>query len=953
MRVSDSLYIKSLNGSSLTIDGSSVYNILVVNDNGNVGIGTASPTTLLHVYATQSGAFRLQDTTQGSGKILVSDSNGVASWTSSILPSPIVRDIYLVGDVSDATSMGGSSKNTYTTFQSAYNAANTLQISLGANSVVNINVGTTINTRSNFNSMINLVGDLTLTSDFNIRIALKGKSALTSILGNITLSSATGSAFNIGSGNLYLKMSSLTVGDINTSATGVTGNSGRVTISPESVSIGNIITSVTNASNTSGLGGLVSILTPGTVTTSSFICSSINTSVIGATAAAGAVNITCDTFRVPGAITTSNNNIGGGISLSPALSGYVGSLIFLTDGTSGTAFTSTRTTFNGINLKSRSASFIDCILGGLTTITSQTIQSSIRISNSRISHLVFNGVVGTPNPQGVTVENCLSLAGSAILPILIDFINFESNGLLLSNTYKVRITNTESTLTATGTSNVIVYSYFNSINSISGPIIVVSDGEPENIFNYITYANASELVTNNNLIQGNKYILSDVGDRGVTLTAISKNKFSPEGVRLMLVPNIGLSSSQALGVQYTTIASWITIKMDRIYSGPLGYQGFLAIWGGKVWYNTGIPTTDIGITTSNTTLSSPWSLISKSNFSSNEYITKQFKVKYDFKSNEIYYQEDEFGNKVGGYVGITNALGYNPCDVTDWSSFLSNGYADGNYYYAVQYTCYNNTVINGIFNNGVYATNVPIGINIYNNILDDISNNSFNLNYNVVYPSFNYSSNSINLYNNINGRVTNNQFGSSINNNRDTTITNNDTFSSILSNSNCNFNNNSYVSNINNCKYLTINSNIYSTFSAATISNIKSDSTISIVSGDTTIYRDIEVIGNTLRGYLNFTGTKPIGSQYLSGVIVDNFRLTSAKVIGYGLTATSNFTYGIENSNPTYLGTSSGYTLMTIPQNLNTISNVSTHGQRFILTTSTASTTSPTSSIVVWYEGIF
>ena len=49
---------------------------------GNVGIGTASPSTNLHIFATQSGAFRLQDGTQNTGYILTSDSNGVATWNN-------------------------------------------------------------------------------------------------------------------------------------------------------------------------------------------------------------------------------------------------------------------------------------------------------------------------------------------------------------------------------------------------------------------------------------------------------------------------------------------------------------------------------------------------------------------------------------------------------------------------------------------------------------------------------------------------------------------------------------------------------------------------------------------------------------------------------------------------------------------------------------------------------
>jgi hypothetical protein len=55
-----------------------------ITSDGNVGIGLTAPSTTLHVYATQSGAFRLEDGTQGNNYILTSDSNGVATWTASI-----------------------------------------------------------------------------------------------------------------------------------------------------------------------------------------------------------------------------------------------------------------------------------------------------------------------------------------------------------------------------------------------------------------------------------------------------------------------------------------------------------------------------------------------------------------------------------------------------------------------------------------------------------------------------------------------------------------------------------------------------------------------------------------------------------------------------------------------------------------------------------------------------
>ncbi|UPZ17873.1 beta strand repeat-containing protein [Flavobacterium humidisoli] len=51
--------------------------------NNRVGMGTASPTTTLHLFSGTSGALRIEDGTQSIGKVLTSDANGVATWAAS------------------------------------------------------------------------------------------------------------------------------------------------------------------------------------------------------------------------------------------------------------------------------------------------------------------------------------------------------------------------------------------------------------------------------------------------------------------------------------------------------------------------------------------------------------------------------------------------------------------------------------------------------------------------------------------------------------------------------------------------------------------------------------------------------------------------------------------------------------------------------------------------------
>ena len=51
--------------------------------NGNLGVGTSTPTEPLHIVKSTAGAIRIQDGTEGQDKVLSSDANGVARWVDS------------------------------------------------------------------------------------------------------------------------------------------------------------------------------------------------------------------------------------------------------------------------------------------------------------------------------------------------------------------------------------------------------------------------------------------------------------------------------------------------------------------------------------------------------------------------------------------------------------------------------------------------------------------------------------------------------------------------------------------------------------------------------------------------------------------------------------------------------------------------------------------------------
>jgi hypothetical protein len=57
---------------------------VVVTPQGRIGVGTLHPQARLHIVSPDSGAIRIADGTEGGGKILISDDDGRAHWTSLV-----------------------------------------------------------------------------------------------------------------------------------------------------------------------------------------------------------------------------------------------------------------------------------------------------------------------------------------------------------------------------------------------------------------------------------------------------------------------------------------------------------------------------------------------------------------------------------------------------------------------------------------------------------------------------------------------------------------------------------------------------------------------------------------------------------------------------------------------------------------------------------------------------
>jgi hypothetical protein len=97
---------------------------MLIAGNGNVGIGTSSPGAKLEINnGTTAGAIKIVDGTQGAGKVLVSDANGVGTWSNKPMGTTYTQ--YILASVPAGQSV------TTPVLPDTYNSAYKLYIAAG------------------------------------------------------------------------------------------------------------------------------------------------------------------------------------------------------------------------------------------------------------------------------------------------------------------------------------------------------------------------------------------------------------------------------------------------------------------------------------------------------------------------------------------------------------------------------------------------------------------------------------------------------------------------------------------------------------------------------------------------------------------------------------------------------------------------------------------------------
>lgn len=85
---------------SNTSENNNITDDIIINSQGDLGIGTLNPTSNLTI----NGTFRMNDGTQKEGRILVSNADGIASWKSIFVNQYVVWELVGKQTFNDYTS---------------------------------------------------------------------------------------------------------------------------------------------------------------------------------------------------------------------------------------------------------------------------------------------------------------------------------------------------------------------------------------------------------------------------------------------------------------------------------------------------------------------------------------------------------------------------------------------------------------------------------------------------------------------------------------------------------------------------------------------------------------------------------------------------------------------------------------------------------------------------------
>lgn len=211
----------------------------------------------------------------------------------------------------------------------------------------------------------------------------------------------------------------------------------------------------------------------------------------------------------------------------------------------------------------------------------------------------------------------------------------------------------------------------------------------------VTRVNAEALVNNNSLIPNTMYKITDRGDNGIFLVAISNNKFDEEGVRLMLIPNASDEATYQWRLTDTYAVDQYVYWMGYFYQNLTGATGSAPNDDNTNWLRVEKDTSIV---------------IGEGQPA---YIEKQFGIIYDFGDDWISRQWDTYGNVFGtSHIGkYSDSNGnFNPVDVSDWILVYSRTLSIGG-------VMMQNNVCEGIWGNSIYTSWDGEEIGIYDNFI--------------------------------------------------------------------------------------------------------------------------------------------------------------------------------------------------------------------------------------------